>query len=90
MTRASTCKRCLVAFEQPRIQGRPVEFCGAKCKYEARREAMNRVTRKRYNALREAGVDPVVAQPASCSKWRFEALLREIELDREVTVDAAE
>jgi hypothetical protein len=71
------CKRCGAEFDQPAIQGRPLEFCGYRCRLDAKREQRTRLANERYRALREAGVEPGIAQPASCSKHRFDALMQE-------------
>lgn len=76
MTRASVCKRCNCAFEQPRIQGRPLEFCSYRCKLAERNESQARRQRERYQALRAAQVPAPIALKACGSPSRFNALMR--------------
>lgn len=80
-TRQCVCKRCGSGFEQPIIQGRPVEFCGWRCKYATRKEYAAAMASKRYRAMRAAGVPPKVAQPASHSRNRFEEVMRDAGVD---------
>lgn len=71
------CKRavCMRPFEQPRIQGRPVEYCSAECKITTRAENNARHATERYRALRFAGVESKLAQWSSLSRGRFERTL---------------
>lgn len=69
------CKRCHLPFEQPRLRGRPMEYCSWACKDMVRRLKESQVTRERYAALRSAGVPPKQAQPASTTRHRFEATM---------------
>jgi hypothetical protein len=74
--RTAPCKRCGSPFRQPLVQGRPWDYCGARCKAAARAAANRELFRERYTAMRAAGVDPKQAHEARTSVARFEELMR--------------
>lgn len=76
-TRQCTCRRCSAPFTQPCLGGQPLEYCGVRCRLEAKRERRTQLARDRYRALRGAGVPHRLAQPGSVTKSKYEALMQE-------------